>query len=208
MNTLTAPPYQNDSLNKIYQLLFCDDLTLFPADTKESTVYPWNIIFAPVPKVEQLRQLIADPTTETRVKLLAYHILASTQQPITSKDLLGIVIEVGMEEGLDVLAAYEDGSARYINHSEKIIFLEAPTDKSTKLITDLFTEGRQVVKMIGPWDQKRPEPPLPGDIRLNFLVADGLYFGQGPFEMLAKDPMGAPVIKCATDLMIFLTEQQ
>jgi hypothetical protein len=121
---------------------------------------------------------------------------------------MGVVIEVGMENGLDTLAAYVDGTARYINQAEKMIVWEAPSDLSQKLIDDLFTASANVVKQIGPWEKKRLAQPANGNIRLNFLVADGLYFGQGPLDVLSKDPIGAPVIQAATQLLIFLTEQK
>jgi hypothetical protein len=115
-----------------------------------------------------------------------------------------VIIEVGLDEGLDVLAAYEDGSARYINHSEKLIVWDATTDESNRLIADLFASARTVVDRIGPWDGTRRPPPTTSNIRLTFLVSNGLYFGEGPFDVLAQDPMAGPVINRATELMNFL----
>ena len=115
-----------------------------------------------------------------------------------------MIIEVGLDEGLDVLAAYEDGTARYINHSEKMIVWDAPTQESNDLIADLLAASRTVVDRIGPWDGPRREPPTMGNVRLSFLVSNGLYFGEGPFAALAQDPMAAPVINSATQLMNFL----
>ena len=42
---------------------------------------------------------------------------------------------------------------------------------------------------------------------MTFLASDGLYFGQGPFEMLGRDKMGGPVIIQATELMKDLINQ-
>jgi hypothetical protein len=36
---------------------------------------------------------------------------------------------------------------------------------------------------------------------MTFLVSDGLYFGEGPFNALQKDPMGGPVLAKATQLV-------
>ena len=35
--------------------------------------------------------------------------------------VLGVIVEVGLDEGLDVLASYQDGTARYINYTGKMI---------------------------------------------------------------------------------------
>lgn len=206
METMTITPYENESLSRIYDLLFCDKPELFRPEGKGSLQYPFDIIFAAKPDVTELQKVVNDPALESRLKILAFNLLRAEGQPTWRKELLGIIIEVGMDEGLDTLAAYKDGTARYINHSERIVFWDAATDRSQELINNLFAEGLQVVKNIGPWTKPRLGPPKVGEIRLSFLVADGLYFGQGPFEVLAKDAMGGPVIKAATELMIFLTE--
>jgi hypothetical protein len=108
---------------------------------------------------------------------------------------------------LDVLAAYEDGSARYINFSGKLIVWDMATPESEALVTNLFNAAEAVVASIGPWDQPRRPAPLTGVIRLNFLVSDGLYFGEGPFEILQTDPLGGPVIGAAVKLMSYLIHQ-
>ena len=120
---------------------------------------------------------------------------------------MGVVVEAGLPDGLDVVAAYEDGTARYINFSEKIIIWDTPTEESEALITELFNAGVAVVNNIGPWEGPRRPAPASGTIRLNFLVSDGLYFGEGPFEVLQTDPMGGPVIAAAVKLMSYLIRE-
>jgi len=36
---------------------------------------------------------------------------------------------------------------------------------------------------------------------MTFLVSDGLYFGEGPFNALQKDPLGGPVLAKAAQLL-------
>lgn len=207
MQTVIEQPYTNQGLNRIYDLLFCDDPELFRPAKSEEIGYPMNTLFSDKATAEDLRQLIADEQVETRIKILAYHKLASPGKQDEKKELLGVIIEVGLENGLDVLAAYRDGTARYINHSGKMVIWDSPDNKSRLLIEGLFSEGRRVVKNIGPWNGRRLAPPSNGDVRLSFLVSNQLYFGQGPFDVLVKDAMGGPVIHAATELMIFLTEK-
>ena len=58
-----------------------------------------------------------------------------------------------------------------------------------------------MAERIGPWDGARPAIPPEGHARINLLVPSGLHFGQGPFDALMRDPMGAPVIASAMQLM-------
>lgn len=201
-------PYADAAYNKLYNLLFAEDPGLFQEGQGNHSSYPWNIIGNKKATTDELKVVAADVSVETRLRIAACGMLKAKGDPVVSKELLGIVVEVGLDDGLDVLAAYKDGTARYINHSEKITIWEAPTDQSQALIKNLFSAGLQVVKNIGPWEKDRLPAPGAGDIRINFLVADGLYFGQGPFELLEGDPMGGPVVKAATQLMVFLIQQQ
>jgi hypothetical protein len=59
----------------------------------------------------------------------------------------------------------------------------------------------EAVAKIGPWDQPRRPPPVEGNVRLTFLVSDGLYFGEGPFSVIQEDPIGGPVLAAASELL-------
>jgi hypothetical protein len=200
-------PYPTEGLNTIYNLLFCDDSTLYQSANAAAGIYPWNILFSAAPTAEELNRIITAADTETRVKILAYRKLSAAGHQVTGKELLGVIVEVGLEEGLDTLAAYKDGTARYINHSGKMTVWETSTTESDNIIQQLFATSEEVVKQIGPWTDARRPAPQAGDIRLSFLVSDGLYFGEGPFEVLEKDAMGGPVIHSALLLLQFLAAQ-
>lgn len=193
--------YLDPAIDKIYELLFCDNLELYRRDTN---AYPWTVLFESPPDVSDLKKLVDDDEIETRPRILAANLLRSLGKPDDNKQLFGVIVEVGLDEGLDTLAAYEDGSARYINYTGSMIVWDNRTAESDELIIDLFAAARNVVEQIGPWDGARLNRPKTGNVRLSFLVSDGLYFGEGPFEILAKDPIGGPVIDAATKLMQFL----
>lgn len=200
------PPFKNEAINKLYELLFCDNPQFFKNSTDVNTAYPWNILLSEPLNTTDLFNITQDSTLESRIKLLAYYLLRKLGEKIQTKELLGVVIEVALEEGLDVLAAYQDGTARYINYSEKVILLEAAQEQSNQLIQNLFDKSHQVIKQIGPWNQDRLPYPDTGQARLSFLVSDGLYFGQGPINQLFQDPMGGPVLESASQLMSYLIE--
>ena len=117
------------------------------------------------------------------------------------KRLYGVVVEVGLENGLDILAAYVDGTARYFNYTGAAIIWERPDGSLDITVETLLVLGQRVANEIGPWDGDRPAAPASGDVRINLLVPSGLHFGQGKFEQLASDGMGGPLIAAATELM-------
>lgn len=111
-----------------------------------------------------------------------------------------------MSQGLDVLAAYSDCSARYYNFSGAGVVWDRPNSSFDDKIKNLLIFAKSVVGQIGPWEKERPVPPPRGQVRLNMLTPSGLYFGQGNFEALAKDGLSGPVIEKAVELMQALVQ--
>lgn len=118
-----------------------------------------------------------------------------------TKRLYGVIVEVGLDNGVDIVAAYADFTARYFNYTGAAIIWERADNSMDQFIGSLLDAGRTVVERIGPWDQARPPAPGNGQVRINLLTPSGLHFGQGPFDVLASDPMGGPVVGWATRLM-------
>jgi hypothetical protein len=157
-----------------------------------------------------LSALTATPKLESRHYLEAWHALrqlGASPPSSEQKRLLGIVVEVGMEKGLDIVAAYEDRSARYINFSGAAVIWDRPDESLDTPVNILLDAGKVVTLKIGPWLDRRPAAPRDGDVRINMLTPGGLHFGQGPFAALAGDPLAAPVIVAATELMKRLIEK-
>ncbi|CAN5779137.1 hypothetical protein BH11BAC3_BH11BAC3_27310 [soil metagenome] len=212
MNKLTSftkvpnKPYQNEALNAAYEMLFCDNLGLyrFPA---QGLNYPWDSLLADDFKEEALQAISNDQSLESRQQLLACNLLLANGVKPTRKELLGVIVEVALPGGLDVVAAFTDGTARYLNHAEKILIWETTTTDSSVIINKLFNESENLVKQIGPWNEDRRPFPVNGNVRLTFLVSDGLYFGEAPFEVLHADPMAGSVINATLALMTFLIDK-
>ncbi len=200
-------PFKNDGINLFYELLFCDNLDNYKNNNQKPDSYPWDILFAETTNIPELQKIISDRNAETRTKILAYNKLRTSGLNTDEKELLAVIIEVGLPQGLDVLASFKDGSARYINQTEKILVWETTDEKSNSLTSRLFTESANVIKQIGPWLEPRRPHPAKGNVRITFLVSDGLYFGEGPMNVLFNDPLASPALTAATDLMKYLTEK-
>ena len=105
-------PYSDDAANQLYALLFCDQ-----PEFSVNLGKVWPALFAPAPDEAALRAIAQDSAIEARVRALAYGRLRQLGKSVPSKLLLGAVIEVPLDAGLDVLAVYAEGGVRYINAS-------------------------------------------------------------------------------------------
>lgn len=79
--------------------------------------------------IECLRGLLDSPNVETRVQLWVWSALrglGERPEPKYAFEVLGAIIETPMGGAYDTLAAYVDGTARYLNYSGKAIFWDAP----------------------------------------------------------------------------------
>jgi hypothetical protein len=200
-------PYKDHSTNLIYHLLFCDRLKLFEDNHQGELNDPWAILFKTVPDYEAVAKIANDKGQESRVRMLAFGLLRSAKKVVPQKELLGTIIEVRMPGGLDTLAVFTDGGARYINHSGKIAVVEGVPSPFQKEIDDVIKASRPIVAAIGPWDKDRLPAPGKGNIRMTFLVSDGLYFGEGPMDVMQQEQMAAPLIQSATTLLLKLVER-
>ena len=201
-------PYKDSSTNFIYNLLFCDNLNLYKEKTQQPYNYPFDILFSDLSSVSDLQKIIDDKNSDPRIKVLAYNRQLASGHKKTKKELLAVIVEVGLDDGLDVLASFNNGTARYINHTGKILVWETTNDEAAnKIITDLFASSQRIVNQIGVWDKARRPNPTKGNVRITFLVSDGLYFGEGPINVLFSDPMASPALTKATELMQYLTQK-
>lgn len=199
-------PYKNEASNLIYNLLFCDDIQIFKENTKPPYTYPFSILFEKNSTTDQLQKIVGDPESDPRTKILAYNQLRERGIKSDKKELLAVIVEVGLDSGLDVLASFKNGTARYINQTGAILVWETTTDDSSnKLTQTLFNNSQMAVEKIGPWDKPRRQYPAKGMARISFLVSDGLYFGEGPVDVLFNDPIAGSALESATELMMYLT---
>ena len=194
-----ALPYQQEELNLMYQLLFCDDQQLVKQGPEPASLFG----AAPDPSVVQT--IGEDPAEESRVRLLAWQWLRVAGQPVASRELLGVVVEVPLEGGLDVLAAYADGSVRYINHIGRVAVFEGSPE-------EVAEQGKLLVHAAIPLAAKglvknRAVPPVLGNMRLSLLAADGLHVRDGTFGDIDRDKIASPVLKQAQRLLDAVVRQ-
>jgi len=194
-------PYTEPATNQIYHLLFCDEPWRFkPADGQAPA--PWQtLLFSEKPAPDAVRALAEDRSAEARTRALAYRWLRGNGHAVPKRQLLGVVVEVALPGGLDVLATFADGGIRYINHTGRLVFVEGGLPDTGPIVERLYAASRNVIARIGPSDERRRPPPAQGAIRLTFIASDALYFGEGPMSTMQQDALAAPVIQVATELL-------
>jgi hypothetical protein len=201
-----AGPYKDDSTNLVYQLLFCDRPELFRQNYQGKLEPPWSVLSSSPPDLDAIAKISRDKNQESRVRMLAFNALRKAGRAAPEKEYLGTIIEVRLPEGLDTVAVFADGRARYINYTGKMAVVEGKPSPFDDEIAKVIEASKPIVAAIGPWDKERLPPPKEDNIRMTFLVSDGLYFGEGPMQAMQRERMAAPLIDAATKLLLKLVD--
>jgi hypothetical protein len=115
----------------------------------------------------------------------------------------GIVMDVAVDGGLDTLAAYADGTARYINHSGSTIIWEAVIDQDP--IGDAVARLLTVAAHAPAAPLRRYGEPVPEEVDdglATILTADGMVA-----VPLGEDRLSNALMSAGAGLMQLLIEQ-
>jgi hypothetical protein len=127
-----------------------------------------------------LHSILTIPNLETRVQLWVWSSLRELGEKPDEKlafEILGAVIEVPMNGAYDTLAAYQDGTARYLNHSGKAIFWDTADEKVLGLCAALINSTVPAASKAKP----RTSVSLPkSGTQATLLTRSGLYAVPNP----------------------------
>jgi len=158
--------------------------------------------------IKLLQDIIAMPNLESRHYLQAFYFL--NQLGIAAEGtikIFGVVVEVAIEDGVDLLAVYADHTARYYNFSGAAVIWDAEDDNIAGKIDHILELSKEIVDKIGPWEGERPGIPKGGFARVNFLTSHGLHFGEADQTVLFRDPMAGKLMYAMLNMMETLTEK-
>lgn len=190
----------------LYDPLFCDQPALYrPAPG--TTPAPWQaLLFDDHADAHAVRSLAADAHGDSRVRALAYGWLRAHRQPVPSGDLLGVVFEVEVNGGLDVLAAYADGRLRYLNHSGRVaVFDTLPATLGARWQA-LMAAARQASPAALGWQRTGRPLPGAGEVRITFVRSDGLHRLQGRFDAMQRDASTGPLLLAGAQAVAQIVE--
>jgi len=133
-----------------------------------------------------LRDILSLHNLETRIQLWVWSALRELgEQPEASAawEILGVVIEAPMKNAYDTLAAYQDGSARYLNFSGSSIFW----DKPDEVIKGLYGALLRSAVPAGSRAKPRLSISLPkSGLQATLLTRSGIYVISDPPESVVK----------------------
>jgi hypothetical protein len=172
-----------------YATFFCD----ISLDKWISFDPPSRVTFSRVSELarqpkqrEQLRnellRLATSSETTTMQQLQAWSLLRSVTNytdPIFDKQLLGVVVEVGVPHGPEIVATYEDRTAFYLHHTGGGVAWHRPTIQLDARIAEVLSAASAILGSLEVWRNARRPPPGKGFVRLNLLTPAGVCFGEG-----------------------------
>lgn len=199
---------------ELRDVLFGDmPLSEWPSSSQNSQAEPWRFFVAARDclnskeddhAIEIYKNILSMNDLESRHYLQAWHFLREVgfcPGDDLKERLYGVVVEVPMKNGYDILAVYADHTARYFNYSGAAVVWDAPDSSMNELVDQLLNVAKPVLCVAGPWVGARPSPPQNGDARISLLTPFGLHFGQASFSALASDSLSGPLIIHATKVM-------
>jgi hypothetical protein len=146
-------------------------------------------------------------TPESRKALLAWHELRKYgvfPETEAADKVLGAVVEVSLERGVDYLAAYPDHAARYFNQRGAKIYYECAEYSHINAEIDKLLRGCETaVRHFCPINEKR-QPPLSagtGQARINILTPGGTRAAADRIDNLQSGEFSKDIMAQAVVLM-------
>jgi hypothetical protein len=149
-----------------------------------------------------LRQL-ADSATESRIRLWSWNALRRLGEPPGEDHAArveGVVVEVEVGKGVDTLAAYADGTARYLLHTGAKVIWDAPDKRLAPAIAAVIAAAGEARAEIPAG--RLPGEPGAGLARFTLLTPAGPRAIEEPIaEVSSPSSPRAPLFAAATTLL-------
>jgi len=200
-------PYGSAAVNQFYNGLFCDDLRPFGPKADEVPAHWQSVLFGRASTAQAVRALAMDHQAPGHVRALACHWLRARGHAVPRQLLHGVVIELELSAGLDVLAVFSDGTIRHINHAGEPVACDAAAIHLQFAALRLLAQAQSVLRRLAPCTKPRAAAPARGSVRLSFLASDGLYCDEGPMSLMRHEPRAGRLIRQADELRQLALEQ-
>jgi len=200
------------------ELLFADqtlDDVLTSLDKKAAREGAWILLSKAAEHMQQARvdraakvllKVAGNPAMETRILLWSWTALRSLgfhPKSHEADDIKGVVIQVPMDSGADVLAAYADETARYVNHSGKIIVWELADTTITAIIRKLLESCEHLCGVVVDASANHSVKDM---VRVTLLTFNGNRFAEASMQSLASNPINQ-VLAVGAELMTNLIKR-
>lgn len=198
-NKLYFTPYKDARLDTIYNLQFCDNDELLHSEYRPEGILAQ--LLKDEVSIEILQSLAMNGDEDTRIRMLAFAQLRQKNIPVARKILLASVVEVGLADGLEMLAVYDDQRVRYISAKQRLAVVESPTPPMELIIQNFLFESQKIINNLDPCGEDRHSFPSYGRAKMTFIASDGIYIGEAQFKHMQENPDAARIIDGALDLL-------
>ena len=157
---------------------------------------------------QALFKVVSTPRLPSRHYLEAWFGLRELGFPPHSevaRYVYGVVVEVGLDGGVDTLAVYEDRSVRYVSLNGDIVICELAGRPLDLGIESVLSTARRVMSAGSVQESNTSSYPTRHSARMSFLTPQGVHVIEGPLSAFARDLSAAPVFSAATSVMLSLT---
>jgi len=153
-----------------------------------------------------LTALLKHPQAESRTLLWTWSALRKLGKqppPEIADQVLGVIIEVPISNSIDVLAAYADKRARYLNHAGGGVYWERIDDKKIGELIEKLIKTSQIKLSELRAKEIKPAPGNRDDI-VSLLTPDGTFTFAYSREI---DSIISPILSAGTTLLVGLLEE-
>lgn len=200
------------------ELLFADqtlDDVLTSLDKEAAPDVAWMLLSKAAEHIRQaevgraaevLLEVASNPNMETRILLWSWAALRRLgvhPNSYEADDIKGVVIQVPMESGADVLAAYADGMARYVNHSGKAIVWEITDATISGIIRKLLQSCKDLCGVVVAASANHSVTDV---VRVTLLTFNGNRFAEASMQSVASSPINQ-VVGVGAELMANLIKR-
>jgi len=112
-------------------------------------------------------------------------------------DVYAVILEVGLDVGVDVLAAFAGERARFLNHTGDVSMWEGGDGPAARLIAETLERAKTIAQAAAEQQSDRPPAPEDGTIRISVFTGAGVHRAHGPIDEFNDHP----VFNAAVDLM-------
>lgn len=182
-----------------------EDLHTVAARVRPDAGAPWSAFARaaerelddPAAAVQELLG-VASETGDTRARLQAWRCLRDLGHlPPTdeARRVRAAVVEIGFEQGVDVVVAYEDHTARHLNDTTGSgVFWDRRDDRFDAMIDSVLVAAQAVADSTTPLDGPLPDVVGLGAVHALLVSDGGISLGTGPMEAVMADELGSVLL--------------
>lgn len=120
-------------------------------------------------------------------------------------EVIGFVLIVPTEGSADALAAYADGSVRFVGYAEQLVIRDPAKGEPDAKVTDLIAQAHALVALPPQPRPKDEKLPPPDKVRMSALTAHGIHTAEVPWSEVEAGGKYEALFVAATKLLEAIT---